>query len=261
MPMDFAVLGGDARQGYLADYLQKEGHAVFGHTDPWEKAEIVILPLPALDKAGRIRGTMLYPQNIAGRLSPDALVLGGKTEAFSHLFPRCEDYALWESLALENALPTAEGAIQIAMEHMSATIAHSRFLVVGAGRIGMVLAQKLQALGASVTLTARKDADFDRIFHLGLDSDMTGEYLKGLNYDCVLNTVPSPVFTREQISQTPKHCLFIELASAPYGIAAQDCEAVKRQFVLGAALPGRVAPKTAGEILARQILAFLRSTD
>lgn len=251
--MRFAVLGGDRRQEYLRDYLLDAGWTL----SPADKAEVVIFPMPALDKEGNIRGTELRPEDIAEELAPDALVLGGRMASCAHLFSRCEDYALWETLARGNAALTAEGAIQLAMEQMPAAMAHSRFLVVGAGRIGTVLAQKLQALGADVTLTARRQEDFVRLETLGIVWDVTREYQKGLDYDCVINTVPSPVFTEKQIADTPKHCLFLELASAPYGICQENCEDTGRQFLLGQGLPGRCCPKTAGELIAQGILTFL----
>ena len=52
-----------------------------------------------------------------------------------------------EELAVANAVPTAEGAIQIAMEQLPITIHGARVLVVGFGRVGRALAQRLAALG------------------------------------------------------------------------------------------------------------------
>lgn len=255
--MQFAIVGGDRRQDHLAAYLQERGHVVSRENHPWESIEAVILPMPALDAEGFIRGTALRPEDLAQRILPETLVLGGKLQACSHLFARREDYALWEHLAADNARPTAEGAILLAMEAMDSTVEHSRFLVIGAGRIGMALAQKLQALGAEVTVCARREEDFERLEALGLAWDITGRYEKGLSYDGILNTVPAPILTAAQILQTPEHCVLIELASAPYGIGAEDCKASGRQYILGSALPGRFFPKTAGELLARHILAFL----
>ena len=249
----FAVLGTDARQEYLKNSLQEAGHRIAPHS----MAQVVILPMPALDATGKIRGTAVSPAQVADEISPHALVLGGKMDALRGLFPRCEDYALWESLARKNARPTAEGAIQLAMEAMPSVIEGSRFLVIGAGRIGTVLAQKLMALGADVTLSARKDADFLRLQEMGIPSDTTGVYQKGLLYDCIINTVPCPVLSRGQIAQTPTHCLMMELASAPYGFSQEDCASLGRKYLLGQALPAKCAPKTAGEILAEEILAFL----
>lgn len=49
-----------------------------------------------------------------------------------------------------NAVPTAEGAIQIAMEQTDVTLHGLPVLVIGHGRIGSLLARRLAALGAKV---------------------------------------------------------------------------------------------------------------
>ena len=58
-----------------------------------------------------------------------------------------QDYFAREELAVANAVPTAEGAVQLAMEHLPITIHGARVLVVGFGRVGRTTAQRFQALG------------------------------------------------------------------------------------------------------------------
>ncbi len=60
-----------------------------------------------------------------------------------------------EELAVANAVPTAEGAIQIALEELPITLHGARALVIGYGRLGKALAQRLDGLGARVTVAAR----------------------------------------------------------------------------------------------------------
>ena len=67
-----------------------------------------------------------------------------------------------------NAFPTCEGALQLAMEQTAFTLQNARCLVIGAGRIGMLLARKLYALDAQVTVSARCTRDFARIAAAGL---------------------------------------------------------------------------------------------
>ena len=254
MNYEFTIVGGDARQRYTAEALRRQGHTVhtfsvpgLPDTEPFiHPAQYVILPIGALP---------VSPATMAETIDADTVVFGGKTEALRPYFSNLQDYLTWESLAIANAVPTAEGAIQLAMEHMPDTISGSRFLVVGAGRIGMCLALKLQALGGYVTVSARRSNDIARICTFGLTADITGQYDTGLrNYDCVFNTVPSPVFTPEQMSQIPTDSILIELASAPGGFPKG-----LRPVISGAALPGRVAPKAAGELLAREILTVIRT--
>ena len=57
------------------------------------------------------------------------------------------DYFDREDLAVRNAVPTAEGAVQLAMQELPCTIHGSRCLVAGYGRIGKVLARILHDTG------------------------------------------------------------------------------------------------------------------
>lgn len=66
------------------------------------------------------------------------------------------DYLRREELCLANAVPTAEGAIQIAMEETARTLHGASALVVGYGRIGMALAPRLRALGMQTEICARR---------------------------------------------------------------------------------------------------------
>ena len=280
MGYHFAVIGGDARLRYTAQELQRIGcnvarYAVSGLADTHKTvgeavaaADAVILPMPAFGSDGSVRNEenqMIAAEEIATHLRKGAVVYLGKLD--THAKPLqaqadvC-DYAAWESLAIENAVPTAEGAIQIAMEQLPKTIQGSRFLVIGAGRIGMCLARKLTALGADVVVSARKEADFARIRAAGLTADITGKYGLGLGvYDCVMNTVPAKVMDCAQLEALTADCLLIELASAPFGFDREECRLVGRKWISGAALPGKVAPKTAGELIAAQILAHWKGVQ
>lgn len=56
-------------------------------------------------------------------------------------------------------MPTAEGAIQLAMEELPITLHGARVLVIGYGRLGRVLADRLAGLKARVSVAARRYAD------------------------------------------------------------------------------------------------------
>ena len=89
-----------------------------------------------------------------------------------------------------NAFPTCEGALQLAMEQTAFTLQNARCLVIGAGRIGMLLARKLYALDAQVTVSARCTRDFARIAAAGLhalDTRRLTGHLAG--FDLIFNTV------------------------------------------------------------------------
>ena len=268
MPRVFAVLGGDRRQTCLAEELERIGcerevFAVPGLPDSGTLSQVlrcadcVILPMPAFDREGYLRteeSRRISPAELAALLPENARVFGGKLPA--GLLPGAENYAEWEALAIGNAAVTAEGAILLAMEQLPVTVQGSRFLVIGAGRIGMALAERLRLLGADVTVTARKERDLARIRACGLTADLTGRYGLGLHpYDCVLNTVPAQVFTEEQLCRLRPDCVRIELASAPGGFPPGT------PVINGGGLPGKTSPKTAGILILDAILQHLRNEE
>ncbi len=69
------------------------------------------------------------------------------------------DYAREDAFAIRNAVPTAEGAIQIALEKLPVTLHGLSVLILGAGRISLALQSRLLAFGAKVTVAARRCSD------------------------------------------------------------------------------------------------------
>ncbi|MBP0975639.1 MAG: hypothetical protein J6P20_06195, partial [Oscillospiraceae bacterium] len=101
------------------------------------------------------------------RLKPGGCVLGGRIPqavrgiAEKAGFSVC-DYAAEESFILRNAVPTAEGAIQIAMQELPVVLQGLPCLILGAGRVSRALQSRLRALGAEVTVAARRCTDLAR---------------------------------------------------------------------------------------------------
>ncbi|MGM9612725.1 MAG: NAD(P)-dependent oxidoreductase [Butyricicoccus sp.] len=104
------------------------------------------------------------------------------------------------------------------MEELPITIQGARALVVGNGRIGSLLAAKLAALGAHVTVSARSPRDFARIEAAGHHSLHT-RFLTGhlAAFDLVVNTVPARVLGAAELAELPEACLVLDLASKPGG--------------------------------------------
>ena len=170
--------------------------------------------------------------------------LVGEAQARSLLLA---DYFAREELAVANAVPSSEGAIQIAMEELPITLHGARALVIGYGRLGKVLARQLRGLGVRVSVAARKYADLAWIRAEGLEaerSDQLSGWLCG--YDLVVNTVPAPILGREELTQLKPGCLVIDLASKPGGVDFDAAAQLGVKAVWALSLPGKVAPVTAG---------------
>src|SRR5699024_6182736 len=64
-----------------------------------------------------------------------------------------------EKLTILNAIATVEGAIRIAIEEREETIHESNVLFCGFGRIGKILCDRFNSLGANIYCSARKETD------------------------------------------------------------------------------------------------------
>ena len=171
-----------------------------------------------------------------------------------------------DEIAILNSIPTAEGAIQIAMEELPITLHESKAIVLGFGRCGVTLARTLQALGAHVCVIARNPAQLARAKEMGLDTaflSALGERVK--TADVVFNTVPTLLLTEEILQQMRIGTLVVDIASAPGGVDYAVAADLGLRAILALGLPGKVAPITAGRILGqclpRKILKALPRND
>lgn len=276
MSANLALLGGDARQRYLAQRLRESGFCVHTfavpglsdtHGTPQQAVRdvrAVILPMPALENSENVRcavGSVALPP-VLSAMPPGAVLMGGKLSQaachFERFSVRWIDYADDPALPALNALPTAEGALAIAMDALPITLSGSRVLVIGFGRIGAVLSEKLRALGAEVTVSSSGAEKQALCRSLGFRSDYTGHYQHDLSRcDCIFNTVPAPVLSAAHIRRIRPDCPIIDLASAPGGLFPDA--PVPELYRPAPALPGKAAPKTAADAIWAAIAPHLSS--
>src|SRR5699024_9343908 len=99
-----------------------------------------------------------------------------------------------DDVAIFNSIPTAEGAIMMAIENTDYTIHSSRIIVVGFGRVGNTVANKFSAFGAKVSVSANNITDLARITEMGLTAIPLHELHEHTNQcDLLINTVPAPI--------------------------------------------------------------------
>ena len=276
------IVGGDGRQVRLAGLLAQDGHTVrtwgLGPPPPGvsaqgslkglELADCVILPLPAAGPGGLLNAPMadrsLTVAQVLDALRPGQVVCAGRVDGETAALAAdrgltLRDYFAREELAVANAVPTAEGAIQIALEEMPVTLQGCRALVVGYGRLGRALAPRLAGLGARVSVAARKYADLAWAESFGFSTEHTGE-LRGwlCGYDLIVNTVPAPVLGAEELGELKEECVVIDLASLPGGVDLAAAQQLGVKAVRALSLPGKTAPATAAASLRAAICHILR---
>ncbi len=226
--------------------------------------DTVIMGLPVTNDDITVRTPLynekIYFYDVLKAMKKEQMIIGGKiTPKIKNL---CRiynipviDYFEREELTVLNAVPTAEGAIEIAMRMLPITVHGSRSLVLGFGRIGKILAKDLQALGAKTYVEARRFEDLSWIKAYGY----RGIYLPELKeqlpaFDVIYNTIPHQVLTEDLMKYIRKDCLIIDLASLPGGIDDDKAAQYGLKVVHALSLPGNAAPKTSGEIIGQTIL-------
>lgn len=268
MTGSFLLAGGDTRSYWAARHLMDRGAEVSTSGVPGmpdtvfsNSIEYFVLPFPSF-RGALLRGASAIPvEELLCRVKEGSQVFGGQFGPWREEFEKrgaqvCELYGS-EPLTTANAVSTAEGAIALAMDHSPITLHGARCLVVGYGRVGKVLAQKLHALSAKVTVSLRKASDRALAEAFGLLTDESGVYLHGLSqFDFVFNTVAAQVFSPVQLAQFSKDCLLIELASLPGGMDKACCQELGLCCLEASGLPGKCAPKTAGILYANSILEW-----
>lgn len=266
------IVGGDLRQAALARQLTEDGHTV--HTFAMEKAEgmtcendlaeitradCVVLPLPAVNDRGMVNAPLSageYPAAwVLDALEEGQLVCAGMVRSELRTLAEergliLRDYFAREELAVANAVPTAEGAVQIALEELPITLHNARVLVIGYGRLGKVTAQRMAAMGARVTVAARSYEQLEWARVWGYATEHTADLVPWLcGYDLVVNTVPARVLGQEELSALHPGALVIDLASKPGGVDFERAAALGVRVVWALSLPGKVAPESSGSYI------------
>ncbi|GAB6274700.1 MAG: dipicolinate synthase subunit DpsA [Peptococcaceae bacterium] len=288
MPLNFqgvklAVWGGDARTIVLLEQLVNWGASVQVVGLPVKSLKVtvlaelretsrdiqaLILPVPGVDEQKKIYAVyhdqplILSAAELAS-FPAGLLVFVGVAQPYLKEITVQAGIELIEIMNLDetailNSIPSAEGAIQMAMERLPITIHDSHTMVLGFGRTGVTLSRMLAAIGARVTVIAREPAQRARAFEMGLLSADLPE-LPALmpQADIIFNTVPALILSRSLLEKAAPEVLIIDLASAPGGTDFTAAQELGITAVLAPGLPGRVAPKTAGVILARVIRRIL----
>lgn len=255
----FAVIGTDARQAAAGRALARAGYAV-GGAEQVALADYILLPLP-LDAARTPLAELLR----AAR--PGALALGGMLSAEAQAIAaeagvELLDYFARPELAVRNAIPTAEGCIGILMARRTRTLWGSAVLVLGFGPVGQALGVRLAALGAQVTVAARRPAQQALAESLGLRAAPLSR-LEALApaFDTVVNTIPAPVLPAAVLARLRPASLIVDLASRPGGVDFAAAAHCGHTALHALSLPAACAPETAGEAVARTVCEMLQERE
>ncbi|GAA0134203.1 dipicolinic acid synthetase subunit A [Paenibacillus sp. YSY-4.3] len=228
------------------------------------RADVLVLPVIGCNDQGVVdspfaNDEVVLTKDMFAEIREETVVYTGMAKSLLKRMAAEFSFKLIELLerddvAIFNSIPTAEGAIMMAIQHTDITIHGSTCIVLGIGRTGFTLAQTLQGLGATVKVGVRREDQAARAVQMGwkpfVATDLTA-YTGEI--DLIFNTIPTMIVTAQIISKLPRNVVIIDLASAPGGTDFRFAEKRGIKALLAPGLPGIVAPKTAGIIMANTI--------
>lgn len=279
--VNFGIIGGDLRQVYLAKSIQNDGYSVklcgFENLDSIQNlncsideliscSNYIILPMPVTKDNVNINAPMsnrkIRIDNITDAIDGKHIFSGNTSSIPNFNNIKVYDYSGYESFAILNAIPTAEAAIQIAISNRVHTLYKSKCLISGFGQIGKVLSKILYAMGADLTVSARKMSDLAWIKSLGYRPIKTYEIKNSGNYDVIFNTVPYRIFDKSTLIKcTHSDTLIIDLASVPGGVDFESAKDLNINTIHALALPGKFAPQSAGEFIKQTIYDIIKEEN
>ena len=227
-----------------AEALKRKGYGVVSR--PCESVTHLLLPVPSFDVDGSIKGGGELTDLLAV-LPKDVTVVGGMLAGVgSKKLDLLEDAEYLSA----NAYITAHCALRLAMLQLPVTMRGCKVLIIGWGRIGKCLTRLLRALEADLTVAARKETDRATAHALGY-SAIGPQVLEGnLNhYRLIINTVPYPMLSEQQLKDCRSGCLKMDLASSK-GLEGPD-------VVWARGLPAKDAPESSGALIAKTVIRLL----
>jgi len=280
------LLGGDARQieiinklctinadVYVCGFEQKDNiHPAAIHCELEEKVlnqiDALILPAVGTDEEGYIPCTfstqaIKLTDNHISQLKEGCTVFTGIAKSYLQKLCRANQLELIElfdrdDIAIYNSIPTAEGALMMAIQHTDITLHGANAMVLGFGRTGITMARVLKALGANVLVGVHRSEQYARAYENGFSPFYTknlNDYVH--NIDLIFNTIPTMIIKTQTIEKLQKSTVIIDLATKPGGVDFSAAEQLNIKAILAPGLPGIVAPRTAGIILADCITQIL----
>ena len=280
----FGIIGGDLRQCYLAESLHSDGHTVLisgfdkienqntknknvNVEETINSSEFIVLPLP-ISRDGKTlnapfsENPINLDDNLFNLLKNKKVFVGIISSIKNKVKIEQNFYDYYrEDFMVLNAIPTAEGAIKIAIEESKKIINKSNCLVVGYGRIGKVLSNILKNMGANVTVSARKAEDHTWAQINGYKSTNILKSNEKLDFDIIFNTVPAMIFGYKNLLRCNQNTLIIDLASDPGAVDKESAEKLKIRTIQALGLPGKLFPKTAGEITKKIIYKIIEEEN
>ncbi len=284
LQFDIGIFGGDQRQVFMASAFLQLGYRVSTYriaepmihencvtlhslNELFDQCKVVVGPIPLTRDLVSVASTKtsdLTVSNLSNLLTKEHFLIGGMIpEQISEIctLKGIPYYDLMknEKITILNAIATAEGTIMEAIQSSDRNLHGSNCLILGYGRCAKVLAAKLKALDARVTVAARSEdalAYAEAAGHETIHISDIKAILPAFHY--IFNSIPSLILDKSCLELVAPDVTIIDIASAPGGV---DFEYAMQQNInakLCLGLPGKVSPRTSADILVKEIIELMK---
>lgn len=249
----------------LLDFEKKNDNLkIHNNLDEALKNQIIIGPTPFTKDRKYIctqyTNQKLEIQTLANKIR-DKLLIGGSVPA--EILEQIEtiDILKDERLVILNAISTVEGTIEIAIKETQKNLYNSNILIIGYGRIGKILVDRLTAFKANVYCSAR-GKDITWIEAYGSKSIKYEELNKKIDmFDIIINTVQVLILNKERLELLNKNTLLIDVASAPGGIDFEVARQLNIKTIWALGIPGKIAPISSAEYIKETIYNIIKERN
>lgn len=274
------IIGGDKRQEYMVDILKSHNVSVISygisnqssyHTgtlaELMKNSTLLAAPIPFTRNKKTIFSLSekddLDIDEFLSHLQTEHILCGGNLPEYIKTYCNQKKVPYYDFMENDyitsfNAIATAEGAIMEACRLSPLNFYKNNSLVIGFGKCGSVLADRLYGLYSHVTVCARRKESRTQaeIFgYTAISFEELKDHLKETYF--IFNTVPAPVLTAEYINLLPAQAVIIDIASAPGGVDFQTAGTLGITSSLFLGIPGKTAAYSSAQLLAKELLNIL----
>ncbi|MFG6367441.1 MAG: dipicolinate synthase [Lachnospiraceae bacterium] len=283
---DIAIIGGDRRTACMAPILVEKGYRVLCFRtveiacNPSIKSKIYFTESlrEAFDSAPVIIGGIPFTKSDSLYCevnSSDTTVslaeiqrsIRKHQKIFAGIIPEnfrrtceereitCYDFMLDEPMTLYNAVSTAESAILEALLHKDTNLHMSNALVLGYGRCGKMIADRLKGLHACVTVCSNDTNELALACALGFDTMHLSNLWKNICcYEYIFNTIPARILNRRCLEKVSSNAIIIDIASNRTGADYEIAKKLKINIHFCPGLPGKYAGESCAKYLTDYVI-------
>lgn len=273
---NISIIGGDLRIVQLAEMMSQDGFNVFTYglerankinenekirkcgslKELISSADIIVSSIPFTKDGININmpfsDTKVEIKELGEYLKNKTLIAGRIDKSLYEETPEAKviDLLEREDLTVLNAIASAEGTIQVAMEETEKTLNGSNILIIGFGRITKVLFNMLKGFGANIYCETTKKENVSWIKAYGYTPIIWKDLEENLGkFDLIINTAPHIILDDAKLSFLKKDCVIVDVASDPGGVDRESAKKRNIKLIWALALPGKVAPITSAEYI------------